>query len=191
MIKQLLLGSILGGIVLFAWGAISWMVLPWHEQTLEKFADEPAVARAITEHANGDGIYILPNPHRHAATMNEESMKAAEIEAMQRMKQGPFVFLAVTTSGSDPEDPEPYIRTLITQIIIAGLITSLVLAVKLYSYGSKVLFITLLGLLGGLMVYIPMWNWWKFSSSFTLVGIADLVISSFLAGLVIASVTRN
>ncbi len=29
MVKSLMLGGILGGAVLFAWGAISWMVLPW------------------------------------------------------------------------------------------------------------------------------------------------------------------
>ncbi|MEE9422179.1 MAG: hypothetical protein V3V50_03380 [Gammaproteobacteria bacterium] len=191
MIMKFLLGSILGGIVLFAWGAISWMVLPWHEQTLEKFSDEPAVAQIIAEQATRDGVYILPNPHKHSAIMNEEQKKAAETDAMERMKQGPFVFLAVTKSGSDPQDQEPYIRSLITQMVIAGLITCLVLAVKLSSYSGKVLFITALGLLGGLMVYVPLWNWWKFSNSFTLVGVADLVISAFLAGLVIAAVTRN
>ena len=29
MSKQLILGTVLGGIVLFVWGAIAWMFIPW------------------------------------------------------------------------------------------------------------------------------------------------------------------
>lgn len=191
MARQLLLGSMLGGLVLFAWGAISWMVLPWHEQTLEAFSDEPAVAAAISAHALRDGIYILPNPHRHPDNTGEKQKQAREKDALQRMKQGPFVFLAVTRAGSDPDNPAPFLRSILVQIVIAGLVTGLVIISHIGSFSLKVIFISALGLLGGLMVYVPLWNWWTFSSSFTLTGMADLVISFFFAGLVIATITRH
>ena len=34
MAKSLLLGALLGGLTLFAWGAFSYMILPWHNMTL-------------------------------------------------------------------------------------------------------------------------------------------------------------
>lgn len=33
MQKSLILGGILGGLVLFIWGFISYMVLPWHRRS--------------------------------------------------------------------------------------------------------------------------------------------------------------
>ena len=37
MMKRLFWGTVLGGLVVFGWGAISWMVLPWHASTLRAF----------------------------------------------------------------------------------------------------------------------------------------------------------
>jgi len=46
MSKQMILGTVLGGIVLFVWGAIAWMFIPWPGQPLRAFKNEDAVMRA-------------------------------------------------------------------------------------------------------------------------------------------------
>ena len=51
MIRALIKGGIFGGIILFVWGFISWVVLPWHTITLNKFKDEAAVEQALTANA--------------------------------------------------------------------------------------------------------------------------------------------
>jgi len=66
MVKKLLLGTVLGGLIVFAWGAISWMVLPWHAATLQAFTNEAAVSKVIQANAPQPGVYFLPNPHRQA-----------------------------------------------------------------------------------------------------------------------------
>src|SRR3989442_1654297 len=120
MLKSLLLGGILGGLVLFAWGVVSWMLLPWHLATLEKFKDEAKVAQALTANATKSGVYLLPNVHKHEpglpaakakraeakgkkaeakAKKAEAKRKKAEAEGMKRMIQGPFMFAAVSLQG--------------------------------------------------------------------------------------------
>ena len=39
MTTTLVKGTVLGGLALFLWGAVSWMVLPWHQATLLPFAN--------------------------------------------------------------------------------------------------------------------------------------------------------
>lgn len=59
MNKSLILGGLLGGLPLFVWGSISWMVLPWHLMTLEKFKDEATVAQALSTNAGAVSVTDL------------------------------------------------------------------------------------------------------------------------------------
>lgn len=67
MIKKLVLGAVVGGIIVFAWGAVSWMALPWHEATLQRFSNEAQIAVAVRSGAHRDGVYFLPNAHHGEA----------------------------------------------------------------------------------------------------------------------------
>src|SRR2546427_1340435 len=78
MLKSISLGGLIGGLVLFAWGVVSWMLLPWHLATLEKFKDEAKVAQALTANATKSGVYLLPNVHKHEPGMPEAKAKKAE-----------------------------------------------------------------------------------------------------------------
>ncbi len=53
MLKRLLAGTVLGGLVMFAWGAVSWMLLPWHQPALQSFANEEVVAAGARRRAPG------------------------------------------------------------------------------------------------------------------------------------------
>ena len=91
MAKSLLLGGLLGGLTLFAWGAFSYMALPWHDMTLEKFADETALAQALVSNAGGSGMYLLPNPYKSSPDRTAAQQEADEAAGMIRMMQGPFM----------------------------------------------------------------------------------------------------
>jgi len=188
MQKALLLGGLLGGLVLFVWGSISWMVLPWHLMTLEKFKDEATVAQALSANAGVSGVYLLPNPHKHDPGMTEEQKKAEEAEGVKRMVQGPFMFAAVSLSGAGNMG-HPLLITLLGNILSALLATWMLLKTIGLRYMGRVGFIMLIALTAAMVAYLPGWTWWRFSTSFTSVGVADLLIGWFLAGLVIAKVT--
>ena len=78
----------LGGIVLFLWGVISWMVLPWHNATLNGFDNQPAVEQAMRNTTAADGIYVIPNPN---GPKSEEHMR--------KLTEGPFAFVAYSPDG--------------------------------------------------------------------------------------------
>jgi hypothetical protein len=185
--KSLALGGLLGGLVLFAWGAFSYMVLPWHAMTLNKFKDEGAVARALTANAGDSGMYLLPNPHRQDPGLPESQRKAAEEGDMKRMMEGPFMFASVSLPGTREMGPA-LLFNVIGNIVSATLVTWLLLQTVPVPYWRRVGFVVVLALATSVIAHYPSWIWWRFSESFTLVEFADLLIGWSLAGLVIAKI---
>jgi len=190
MRQSLALGGILGGLVLFVWGTVSWMVLPWHLMTLQKFTDEAAVAGILSLTASQTGAYILPNPHKHDPGMTQEQKKAAEEEGHRRMMRGPFMFASVSLAGAR-DMRSALLTTLLGNILAAVLATWLLLRTSGLSYPGRVGFLVTIGLTAGVIVDLPNWTWWNFPTSYLSVAFADLLIGWLLAGLVIARVVRN
>lgn len=187
MLKPLSLGGLLGGLVLFVWGAVSYMVLPWHTTTLNKFKDEGAVAQALVANANGSGMYILPNPHRHDPSLNEAQRKAAEEDGMKRMMVGPFMFASLSLHGTREMGPALLLNA-IGNIVSAALVAWLLSQTVLVPYWHRVGFVVVIAFATAMIAHYPSWIWWRFSESFTLVECADLLIGWSLAGLVIAKI---
>lgn len=179
--SALLKGTILGAIIVFVWMMVSWMVIPWHCSSLNKFLSEDQVASVIIENTEHNGIYMLPNQCN-----NGDSTKKAE-----SMQKGPIVFASVQRYGLDVYSVVPYIISFIIQLIAAFFVTYLVLLSNIQNYWKKVWFIIIFGIAVGVLASFPNWNWWRFSLSYVGVEFLDFVISWFLAGLVIAAVTKT
>src|ERR1700730_14728884 len=109
MNKQLALGSILGAIVLFVWGAIAWMLIPWPGTPLRPFKNEDAVTQAIVANASQSGNYLLPNPDQKGLSSEQQQ------KAMERMAKGPIVFAAVRLEPFDSM-AKPLVIQFLTQL---------------------------------------------------------------------------
>lgn len=187
--KTILKAGVAGGLIAYLWGVISWMALPWHNTTLEKFTDESAVVEIIQDNAEYSGVYILPNPHNHGEGLSKEKQEHLMELGMEKMKQGPFAFAAITLDGADPMSPWPYLSNLLLQIIMAMLITWLLLQINEPDYKRRMLYVVLIGAVAGTQGHLVNAMWWRFSMDYTLVNIADLLISWSLAGALIARFT--
>jgi hypothetical protein len=187
MRRTLVLGGTLGGGVLFVWGMVSYMVLPWHSATLEKFKDEGAVSQALVANATGSDMYILPNLHRDDPSLTEAQRKAAEDEGMTRMMQGPFMFAAVNLRGTRDMGLSLGL-TLLADIASAGLVTWLLRQTTGLGYWGRVGFVATMIFTTCLIAYVPYWVWWSFSTGFTAVEFGDHLIGWTLAGMVISRV---
>lgn len=180
--RTLIKGSLLGGIILFIWMMISWMVLPWHCAVMQTFNNEESVAQAILDNTERDGIYVLPN-------LCDKKI-GGEMRA-QAMKKGPVMFASVQRYGFDIDSIAPYVSALIIQVIGAFLVTFLLLQTGGLGYLRRVLFVTMIGLTIGVLAELPNWNWWGYSMGYVGVEILDYLIGWFLAGLVISIFVRS
>lgn len=188
MIRSLVLGTLLGGLVAFLWSSISWEGIGWHEKTLVTFNDEDDVSAVIASHMKQSGTYLLPaGPSREG--LNPEQKKAAQGVLMQKMQKGPVMFAAIRRDGFGS-----FTRGIVTQLLCqmaaALLLTWLLLQTTGLSYARRVAFLAIVGLSASVIADLPNWNWWGFSGTYTLVNLIDYTITWFLAGLVIVKVAK-
>lgn len=167
--------GVLGGIVLFIWSAISWMYLPWHAATLNKFKDEKAVSEIVIANASQSGIYLLPG---------------VQMAGSQEKSPEMVMFSSVHQAGMQTKMMQSAV-SLVTKIISAILVAWLLCNTSNLGYVRRVGFIMVFALAAGFVTHVPYWNWFYFNSQFTLVQMADLLVGWFLAGLAMAGICKD
>lgn len=158
-------GMLLGGLVMFAWLSVSWMLLPWHEATMYSFAEPAIVGKVIDDNAVTSGIYTIPS---------NGSMEMTK----------PFAFVSVFKDGASAADMGMQLgKQLLLCLLAAGMLTCLLSKTK---QGCPVLASAKVGGIAALMAVLPNWIWFHFDLPYTFVTAADVIISVTLAGLAIS-----
>jgi hypothetical protein len=191
MDSKVIKGGIIGGLIVFVWGIFSWMILPWHERSLHHFKDEKKVYEVIKENAPESGIYIMPNMYAYRDGMSRSEKNKMIINQQKMMVNGPVMFASVAREGVGKMMFQPFIISLIIQMIGAGIITWMLLQTKIVIYKKQVEFFTVAGVLVGVLGILPAWNWWAYSTSYTAVLIADLAIGWCLAGFAVGKFLKR
>lgn len=183
-------GGIVGGIVAFVWAFVSWGVLPWHSWAINKFKNPDFVTWVVKENATVDGVYMAPYTQTDDVNLTPGEIKQ-EIEQQEAaMKKGPYVFAQVRTKGMDPSHPSLYIYSFLTQFAGAFLISWLLYKVVDTSYGGRLFFVTMIGLIVGVLGLLPDWNWFGAGYKFTLIMMADYLIQWFIVGIFLAAFVK-
>ena len=188
---KIILAGLVGGVVMFLWGFIAHMVLPLGEAGFKTLPHQEAVLPAITAQIKEDGLYIFPWPESPPGTpmpVDDESRKKAE-QLYQTSPHGlllfhnpPAAMLAVGQLGTE-------FATNCVSSLLAATLVSMALGC-LGAYVRRVYFVAIIGLIAGIAVNVPNWNWYGFPSSFTLAQIAEHVIGFAAAGLAIAAIVK-
>lgn len=190
MDNKLLKCGVVGGVIVFIWCLISWMILPWHELSLKQFKDEKRVYEAIRDNAPVSGVYILPNMYVYRDGMSKSDMNKMVANQQEMMAKGPVMFACISRDGVKGSI-RPFVISLIIQIIGGLIITWMLLQTKFNAFKKQVTFVTVAGVLVGILGVLPAWNWWAMSMSYTLSIILDLVIGWFLAGIAISKLLKR
>ena len=188
--KKVILGGIVGGIILYFWGFVSWVVLPWHEMTVEKFRDEELVSQVIKENAPKDGVYFIPSMI-DTSHLSPEQKEEAQNKQKKAMEKGPFIYAQIKTEGLHSMTITGHILGLLTYIVGAFLTSALLANAHDLRYLGRLFFVIVVGLLIGVMAGIPNVLWFGAPFKYyTVVAIADSLISWCLAGLALAAIVK-
>jgi hypothetical protein len=189
MIKNLALGTILGAIVLFVWSAIAWMFIPWPGEPMRSFTNEQAVVDAMKANAPQSGNYLLPNEPKRTPGMTDEQYNAAMKAAEDRMNNGPMVFAAIRLGPVSMA--KAMIVGFVIDLVAVFLGCVLLLQTDRLTYKGRVAFVAGLGLLIFAATHLNDWNWWGFSTAYTLMQLGAVFIGWLLAGLLMAKFVRG
>jgi hypothetical protein len=182
--KRILIGGIVGGIVVFVWGAISHMVLPTGKMGIKQIPNEEAVLSAMKASIQEPGFYFFPGMDMsRQPTPEEESAWNAKYLA------GPTGVLVYHPTGSAPLSPKQLINELLSNIV-AAILAAFVISHVAAGFGRRALIVTLLGLFAWMSISVSYWNWYGFPSSTTMAEAIDQVGGWLFGGLALAAIVK-
>ena len=175
--KGLLMGSVIAAVALFFWGFVYWAVSPLPYTALKTVADEPAAGQALLEHFPQSGTYYLPDP---------QNPDIDEMNALHR--QGPVAMVDIDVDGAVPQSPIVMLAGF-AHILITTLMISLLMRLTgdaLATYGDRVLFVFLAGVIVAFWARISDVIWWGLGLPWQMYNAIYDVSSWLIAGLILA-----
>jgi len=168
LILRLVSFSFLSALVLFIWGAVTLVFIPWHSLVMLGVKNEPAVLEVLQAQAVETGVYSVPIDHTGYTATSPFAMIMYRPQGMG-MGQGAVMAVSFATYW------------------LASLVAALLMLKSgAFSYMRRVLFFVGLGVFTSLVAHVNNWTWMGYSLGYTLVATFDVVVGWFLAGLVLA-----
>jgi hypothetical protein len=176
-VKKPIAGVIVGAIVFFAWGALSWTVIPWHNHVVKTLPEEQLITDTLKTVISEPGFFVFPS----MATIGASLDRAAFAE---RYEKGPTGVLAFSPGGKTWMGPQNYLIALLGAFAISA-ITMLILCAsraRVTAIFPRVLLVTSIGAVVFFAPHLSYWNWFSFPSDFTAIAAADSLAAFFLLG---------
>ena len=191
MTTRIILAGILGAIAMFLWTFVAHMFLPLGDAGIEEIPNEQAVTGAM-QSSIGDktGFYFFPGPglgHKPTKAEEREAMKQVE----KKMKTNPHGIVIYHPAGQLFNFPRSLIIEFITELIEALLVVSLLAQTRIATFGGRVVFVLVAGILAAVATNISYWNWYGFPTVYTVSYMTIQIVGFFCIGIVAGLVFRN
>ena len=189
---RIFLAGLLGGIAMFIWTSIAHMTLPLGETGVREIPNEATVLDSMqTNIAEKSGFYYFPglglgpNPTRE---QKSEAMKHMD-ESLARHPSGILIY---HPAGSRPFQMARYLSVeFVTELIEAFLAVFLLAQTRLTSYGARVGFVTVIGIIAAIATNVSYWNWYGFPANYTCAYMFTQFIGFLCVGLVAGLVLKK
>ena len=194
MIKKIVLGGIIGGVLMFIWSAVAHMLLPIGEMGIKSIPNEDAVLAVMKANITEPGFYFFPGEGMmQSRSLPAEQKKAAEEAWTRKYEAGPRGVMVYYPVGETPMPPSKLIYEFLSDVV-GGFIAAFILAMatqRVRSSAGRIGFVALLGLLSWILIEFSYWNWYGFPPAYVTGTLIDQVVGMAFAGIGIAFVFRK
>ncbi|HEY4146606.1 hypothetical protein [Pinirhizobacter sp.] len=179
---RILIAGILGGIVMFIWGAFAHMATPLGEAGFAQPVNEDiALAALKVALPPGRHAFLLPSPDP------EHMGDATATKALaEKTTREPFAFVVFR---SEPRDMTAMGKNLVVQWLgdtLCALFLAFVLASAAMSFCRRLIIAGLMGLFGVMANVLPFGNWYSFPPALVHGTFLDQLVGWLLAGAAMA-----
>jgi hypothetical protein len=178
---RVIIAGLLGGLVIFIWGALAHMALPLGEMGMAQSKNEDVVLSLLKDNLPAEGVYIVPGLS-NAQMSDENAVKAYQAKAVSQ----PYAFVVYQPAGKDSTQMTQNLLQEYIGNTLAALIAATILSLGAFSFTKRVVLSTGLGVFSWLTISLPYWNWYRFPQDFSLANLAMLAIGWLLAGCAMA-----
>jgi hypothetical protein len=187
MAKRTLLAGVLGGIAMFIWTSIAHMALPLGEAGIREIPNEQAVLAVMQANIGESGLYLFPG-----FGLGPNPTRQQRNEAMQHMGEK----IASNPSGILMYHPPGRALALgkflgiefATELLESILAVFLLAQTRLVSFGARVGFVMVAGILAAIATNVSYWNWYSFPAVYTAAYMFIQVVGFICVGIVAALV---
>ena len=181
---RLLLAGIVGGIVVFIWGAITHVVLPLGEMGIQNLPNEEGIVDELKEGISEPGLYFFPGMDMNRK-LSPEEQQAWEA----KYTAGPTGILVYHPTGTKPLSAKLLLTELVADIA-AALLAAFILSHTIGSFSMRVLLVGLIGIMAWFSISVSYWNWYGFPTAFTMAEGIDQFVGWLLAGAPMAAIVK-
>jgi hypothetical protein len=194
MTRKIILGGVLAGVLMFVWSSLAHTVLPIGAMGISTTANEDAVLAALKANLSASGFYFMPG---HQIMQSERASGAAGAKAMEEWQSkyagGAWAVMMYHPGGANLMETRQLVGEFVADVI-AGMILvfALLMAVaRIRTFGGRIGFVTLLGMLPWLIVDSSYLNWYGFPLKYELGQLLDQGVGAVLAGVGLALLFRK
>lgn len=189
--NRIFLAGLLGGIAMYIWTYLAYAVLPLGNTGLRRLPNETAVLEVLQNNlAENSGLYIFPGrwlgpnpPDKKTEAMNDLAKTVA------RYPSGMLIYNA---AGSRPIELSRWLSVDFLMELTEAVLTVFLLGqTRLTTFGARVRFVLLIGLLAAIATNVSNLIWYGFPWSYTLAYIFIQVVGFLCIGLVAAFVLKK
>jgi hypothetical protein len=186
------LAALLGGIAMFIWTSIAHMALPLGEAGIREIPNEAAVLSAMQSNIGEQpGLYLFPGFGLGPNPTSEQRHEAMK-HMSENLARHPSGLLMYYPTGSRPLMMARWLSVeFATELAEAFLVVFLLAQTRLTSFGARVGFVTLAGVLAAIATNVSYWNWYGFPAVFTVSYMFIQIVGFFCIGIVAAFVLKN
>lgn len=166
-----------GAVAFFVWGAVAWMVLPWHANAMRPVPNERFVADTLSVVLKEPGMYQFPS---------EKNDAPGQPGFMERAQKGPVGLLVFLPHGKTPMAPGAFLIQFLSDVLVSAalfFILSLSSGVSSRVAGGAGV-AALVAVVAWLSVDVMNWNWLSFPAGYTLIALFDKVVGFSMVGAV-------
>lgn len=191
MTTRVFLAALLGGVAMFVWSSIAHTVLPLGEAGIKEIPNEgPVVSAMHSTMGETPGLYLYPGMTAGTDSNGKPKMMSMD-DYGKKLAGSPSGLLIYHPPGAKALTPGQLITEFLTELVEAFLAVMLLVQTRLTSFGSRVGFITAVGVLAAVTTNIPYWNWYGFPVTYTAGYMATEIIAFLFLGLVAAAMLRK
>jgi hypothetical protein len=191
MTKRILLAGVLGGIAMFVWASLAHMVLPLGQTGIKEIPNETSVLSAMhSSLGEKSGMYMFPGMELGANSTREQQHASMEHYG-EKLASNPSGLLIYHPPGAKVLTPGQLITEFLTEVMEALIVVFLLAQTRLTSFGSRVGFVTLAGLLAAIATNISYWNWYGFPGSYTVAYMTIEIVGYLVVGIVAALIFKK
>ena len=191
MAKRVFLAGLLGGLAMFIWMSLAHVVLPLGETGVQEIANEPAVLAAM--HAalgEKSGLYLFPGMGLGPDATSQQK-NAAMQQYDQKLAANPSGLLVYHPPGETGMTVRRLATEFLTEFLEAFLVVFLLAQTHLTTFGGRLAFVTVAGILASLPTNASYWNWYGFPMNYTVVYMLTQIVGFVCVGAVAAALMRK